>query len=162
MEEIDIHSAAAGDAAALAAVYRSAYRENRELGFPAKAGSATTEVVAEWIRAHRVYVATVESEIVGGVRLEEPDAERIKLSRLGVHADWKGRGIGTRLIAYAESVARREGYRTIWLTTPGEHPFLPEFYRSHGYEQTGDFPVEYREYDEVIMEKDLCGERSNR
>ncbi|WP_049925893.1 GNAT family N-acetyltransferase [Halopiger goleimassiliensis] len=151
----DISPAIPDDADALAAVYRSAYRENRELGFPAKAESVTAAIVSTWIAEARVYVATVEDELVGGVRIEETAPDRAKLSRLGVHEEWKGNGIGSELVDHAEQAARDRGFDTVWLTTPPEHPFLPAFYRGRGYEKTGDYPLEYRDYDEIVMEKRL-------
>ena len=153
MTEPDIRRATPADAAELAAVYRNAYRENRELGFPAKAESATEDEVSDWIREHRVYVATVEDEVVGGVRLEATDPERVKLSRLGVRERWKGTGVGSRLLDYAEESARDSGYATVWLTTPENHPHLPSFYRRRGYEEKEPYPLEYRDYDEILMEK---------
>jgi GNAT superfamily N-acetyltransferase len=144
-----------GDADALAAVYRSAYRQNRELGFPAKAESATAEQVAGWIADHRVHVATVDGAVVAGVRLEETDPGRVKLSRLAVLEDHKGDGIGSGLLAHAEDAARELGAGTLWLTTPPEHPFLPGFYRDRGYERVGEYPLAYRDYDEAVFEKPL-------
>ncbi|MFC6736664.1 GNAT family N-acetyltransferase [Halolamina salina] len=143
------------DAAALADAYRDAYAANRELGFPAKAGSATPEQVIEWLREHRVFVAETEGEVVGGVRLERADAGTRKLSRLGVRERWKGEGIGSRLLERAERAARNAGAGTMRLTTPGEHPFLPEFYYAHGYEIVDDYPLDFPDYDEVVMEKSL-------
>jgi len=142
--DVEVRPAVERDADALAAAYRSAYRENRRLGFPAKAEHATTEQVADWIRDCHVLVATVDGEgVVGGLRLEATDGgERGKLSRFGVHEDWKGEGVGSRLLDEAEVVARDRGWTALWLTTPGEHPFLPDLYRGRGYEQTGDYPLE--------------------
>ncbi|MFC4407592.1 GNAT family N-acetyltransferase [Haloarchaeobius iranensis] len=153
MAEPAIRAATVEDADTLAAVYRTAYRENRRLGFPAKAESATAETVTGWIREHHVLVATVDGEVVGGVRLSATDPDRVKLSRLAVHEDRKGEGIGSALVDAAEAWVRETGRETVWLTTPDEHPFLPEFYRSRGYEKTGDYPLEYRDYDEIRMEK---------
>lgn len=155
MSERRIRRATPRDAKRLAAVYRSAYRENRRLGFPAKAESVTEEDVSAWIRQHRVYVATVDDEVGGGVRLEVTDSDRVKLSRLGVHERWKGEGIGGRLLDYAEKMVREWGHDTIRLTTPEEHPFLPDLYRRRGYEKTGAYPLAYREYDEIVMEKQV-------
>ena len=98
---------------------------------------------------------TDPGEIVGGVRLEATDPGRVKLSRLGVHEDWKGKGIGTALVDHAEAWARDAGHAVVWLTTPGDHPYLPDLYRRRGYERTGDYPLEYRNYDEIVMEKPL-------
>lgn len=175
MSDVEFRRATALDAEELAAVYRSAYRENRELGFPAIAGSATADDVSEWIDDHRVLVAEVEDDIVGGVRLEaaerpdtaepldasdSPDSSNsepncVKLSRFGVHEDRKGAGIGSQLLAHAEETVRDWGYGAIWLTTPGEHPYLADFYRRRGYEKTGPYPLDFRDYDEIVMEKSL-------
>lgn len=151
----EIRPADPGDAGALAAIYRSAYAENERLGFPASAGSATEAEVAGWIREHRVLVAEIDGEVVGGVRIEATDPDRAKVSRLGVRADRKGEGIGSRLLERAEATARERGRERVWLTTPPGHPHLPEFYRSRGYEETGPYPLETRDYDEVVLEKSL-------
>ena len=155
MTEPEITRATETDAKELAAVYRSAYRENRRLGFPAKAESATEQVVADWIREERLFVATLDGTVVGGVRLEETDPDRVKLSRLGVREEWKGIGVGSSLVAHAENAAREANYSRIWLTTPAEHPYLPDFYERRGYVKTEPYPLEYRDYDEVVMEKQL-------
>jgi GNAT superfamily N-acetyltransferase len=150
-----IRRATAADAERLAAVYRSAYEENRRLGFPAKAGSATPDTVAGWIGEHRVHVAGVGGTVVGGVRLDPTGPGRVTPGRLGVHEDWKGEGVGSALVAHAEEWAHREGYAVVRLTTPEDHPYLPGFYRRRGYERTGEYPLEYRDYDEVVVEKRL-------
>lgn len=155
MSSVEIRSADKSDAEELAAVYRNAYQVNRELGFPMKAESASKTEVSTWIREYWVYVVVVNSDIAGGVRLAETDPHRVKLSRLGVHEQQRGEGIGSRLLEYAESSMRNRGYRTLWLTTPVEHPYLPAFYRERGFEKTGPYPLEYRSYDEVIMEKQI-------
>jgi len=167
MGDVTLREATGDDAAALAAAYRDAYRANRELGFPATAGAATAEQVAEWIREDRVFVAESDVELIGGVRLEHVDAAEspvqraagadatVKLSRLGVRERWKGEGVGSRLLERAERAAREAGYAAVWLTTPDEHPFLPEFYHAHGYEVVGDYALSVRDYDEVVMEKSL-------
>lgn len=174
MREVDVRPAGADEAPRLVEVYRSAYARNEELGFPAKAGSATAETVREWIEEHTVYAATVDTNegategasetngrnddlIVGGVRLSRSDPDRMKLSRLGVHGEWKGQGVGSQLLDHAEAVARDKNCEAIWLTTPPEHPFLPDVYRARGYERTGEWPLEYREYDEIVLEKRLDG-----
>lgn len=153
MTDPRIRSASAEDAEPLAQAYRSAYRENRWLGFPAKAESATSDEVAEWIRDCEVLVAEVEGDLVGGVRLEATDPDRVKLSRLGVRQRRKGEGVGRALLDRAERTVRERGYGAVWLTTPADHPFLPDLYRRRGYEKTGEYPLEYREYDEIVMEK---------
>ena len=155
MRDPTIREATPDDAEPLAAVYRSAYAETRRLGFPMKAESATPDEVTEWIESNCLLVATVDGEIVGGVRLDRRDEDRTKLSRLAVHEEWKGEGIGGDLVDCAEETVRESGCGTIRLTTPPDHPYLVEFYRDRGYEVTGEYPLQYRDYDEVVMEKSL-------
>ena len=151
---VTVREARPEDAAALSGVYRSAYAENRRLGFPATAESATAETVREWIREHRVSVAETVGTVVGGVRLERGE-ESARLNRLAVHPGRQGEGIGSQLLARAEAVAREWGCGAVRLTTPPEHPSLLDFYRERGYEEVGPYPLEYRDYDEVVMEKRL-------
>ncbi|MFC7136853.1 GNAT family N-acetyltransferase [Halobaculum litoreum] len=155
MSDIAVRTATVDDAERLAAVYRSAYARNRELGFPAKAASATDATVTEWIRDDHVLVAVAEGTVVGGVRLDPVDDDAVKLSRLAVHESRKGEGIGAALVDAAERWSGRHGHGTVRLTTPEEHPFLPEFYRDRGFRKTGDYPLAYRDYDEIVMEKRL-------
>ena len=150
---VDVRPASPEDAAGLAAVYRDAYAENRDLGFPAKAESATEAEVAGWVRDHRVLVAIADDRLVAGVRLEATDEGRTKLSRLGVRADRKDEGIGGRLLDAAEEAVAAWGHETVWLTTPEDHPYLPDLYRRRGYERTGRYPLDYRDYDEIVLEK---------
>lgn len=155
MNEPDIRQATLQDAERLVDVYRTAYRENRELGFPAKAETATVEDIQEWLDDDCLYVAERDQQVIGAIRIEEKAAERLKISRLGVHDDWQDRGVGSALLDHVEQLARAEGYETVWLTTPEDHPSLPALYRDRGYTETGDYPLEYRDYDEVVMEKSL-------
>jgi len=149
---MEIRRASPGDAERLAAVYRSAYAENERLGFPSKAGAVTAETVATWIAEANVFVAD-DGAVVGGVRLERTAPGRFKISRLGVHERRKREGIGAALLDRAERAAAESGADVVWLTTPPDHPYLPAFYRERGYERTEPYPLEYREYDEVVMER---------
>lgn len=156
MNEPQIRQANQEDVERLVAVYRSAYRENRQLGFPTKAGSATEAAIHDWLDDGRLFVAEIEGQVVGAIRFEETASERAKISRLGVHEEWKGHGIGSALLGYVEAFARADGYKAVWLTTPEEHPYLPTLYRNRGYRKTGEHPLEYREYDEIVMEKSFA------
>lgn len=155
MSDPRIREATAHDADTLARVYRSAYRENRRLGLPADTESVTAPEVGDWIREYRVFVATVDGDVVGGVRLEATDPDRATVSRLGVHEDWKEEGIGSRLLTHAEDAAREGGHGTVRLTTPLEHPYLPDLYRRRGYEVTDEDPAGSHDFDMLVMEKRL-------
>lgn len=61
-----------------------------------------------------------------------------ELQLLWVHADLRGRGYGTRLLALAEGEARARG---CGLVTLGSYTFqAPGFYQRHGYQIVGRVP----------------------
>ncbi len=72
---------------------------------------------------------------------------------LWVHEEWRGMGLGTKLLASAEDEARARGCTQIVL---GTHSFqAPEFYKKHGYEICGvvdDYP---RGFSHIHLKKRL-------
>ncbi|WP_144901629.1 GNAT family N-acetyltransferase [Halobellus captivus] len=155
MSETHIERATIAVAEQLAEVYRSAYQENRRLGLPNEAESASERKIAELIRRNTVYVANKDGGVIGGVCLEETGEDRVELSRLAVHESWKGEGVGRQLLDYAEEQARCCGYATIWLITPEEHPYLPEMYRQRGYEDAETVSRENYDFEFLMMKKSV-------
>ncbi|MFB6362148.1 MAG: GNAT family N-acetyltransferase [Halobacteriales archaeon] len=155
MDDLDIRRATEQDLEGIVTLYRSAYRETSDLGFPRKAANATAAGIKAGLDDDSIHVAILEGTIVGAVRSKATSSARTKVSRLGIHPEWQGNGIGRLLLKHVETQSRQAGAETAWLTTPEGHPYLADFYRDCGYERTSDNPLEYRDYDEIVMEKAL-------
>lgn len=103
-----------------------------------------------------MYVGLINDQIVGSVRLMvHPEWKLLVLSRLGVLSKWKGHGVASQLMLFAEKEAVSMGWDTLRLTTPINHPYLPEMYRRKGYKDVGIREFLDLPYDEVILEKKL-------
>ncbi|HEY0606242.1 MAG TPA: GNAT family N-acetyltransferase [Herpetosiphonaceae bacterium] len=92
------------------------------------ARSAAADRVARAIHEHQVWVA-VEESAVGWV---EVDGDRV--AALYVAPSWAGRGVGSALLARAESVIQRSGYTTARLEASQN---ALAFYLRRGYGRCG-------------------------
>jgi GNAT superfamily N-acetyltransferase len=70
----------------------------------------------------------------GFKRLSNDVAE---LRRMRIARDLQGRGYGTLLLRELERRAFQSGIRTLCLHTARRRPLTLEFYRKHGYQETG-------------------------
>jgi len=70
----------------------------------------------------------------GFKRLSETSAE---LRRMRIERELQGKGYGTQLLRELEQRAFQSGIRTLSLETARRRPLTLEFYRQHGYQETG-------------------------
>ena len=70
----------------------------------------------------------------GYKRLSDGLAE---LRRMRIASNLRGRGYGTILLRELERRAFQSGVRTLCLDTARRRPLTLEFYRKHGYQETG-------------------------
>ena len=72
---------------------------------------------------------------MGGFKpLSEKSAE---LRRMRMARDFQGRGYGTLMLRELERKAFQSGIRTLCLDTARRRPLTLEFYRKHGYQESG-------------------------
>ena len=91
----------------------------------------------------------------GGVRALSAGTGEIK--RMWVHEDWRGAGLGSRMLRELEALAVRLGHRRVVLDTNGTLTEAIAMYGRSGYrpiERYNDNP-----YAEAFFEKDLVGTR---
>ena len=88
----------------------------------------------------------------GFKRLSDTSAE---LRRMRIEGELQGRGCGTQLLRELERLAFQSGIRTLCLDAARRRPLTLEFYRKHGYQETGrGF---YGEVETVQFSKTLDG-----
>ena len=82
-----------------------------------------------------------------------PKSDHLLLDNIAVRPDRQGQGLGFRLIEFAESEARRLGYRELRLYTHQKMTENIALYRRVGFEETGR--GSQAGYDRVFMTKRL-------
>jgi ribosomal protein S18 acetylase RimI-like enzyme len=148
--EAVIRPAEAADAPAVAACVTAAYGM-----YVARIGKPPGPMLDDYaavIANHWVFVLTEAGVVVGALVLIR-QAGGVLLDNVAVHPDHQGRGLGRRMIDFAEAEARRRGYAALDLYT---HEAMTEnvaMYRALGYAETGR-RIEHG-YPRVYMRKPL-------
>ena len=127
-----IRPADAGDLASVERIVRDAYTKYiARIGKPP--GPMLDDYVA-LIRAHQVWVA---GEPVAGLIVLIPEADHLLLDNIAVDPSAQGTGLGRILMDFADTEARRSGYRELRLYT---HEMMTEniaLYSRIGWTETG-------------------------
>lgn len=91
----------------------------------------------------------------------------VELQRLYIEPDSHGRGLGKSLVTHLETIARHEGFATMWLGVWEENVKAQQVYGRLGYEKVGDhdFVMGSCRQTDWIMLKNLesrasCGENN--
>lgn len=108
------------------------------------------EVRRRW-RACKVYVAQGAGHNLDGFISCKLEGTVLVIDMLGVSRQAEGRGLGSALIATAESYGRRNGAKQARLAVDEPNPHAIRFYMAKGFE-TETYLPEYRMY---IMTKRL-------
>jgi ribosomal protein S18 acetylase RimI-like enzyme len=147
-----IRSAAAADRAAIEAVVAEAYSIYIErIGKPP---GPMLDDYATLIAAGAVNVLEEPAGTIAGIIVLLPKPDHLLLDNIAVSRERQGRGLGRRLIAFAETEARRLGYRELRLYT---HETMTEnvaLYTRLGFVETGR--GRDAGYDRVFMTKRLA------
>jgi GNAT superfamily N-acetyltransferase len=108
-------------------------------------GMSQQEDEADLVTIEQVYLRDGGEFLIGFInerlvamggfkRLTDTSAE---LRRMRIERELQGRGYGTQLLRELERLAFQSGIRTLCLETARRRPLTLEFYRKHGYQETG-------------------------
>src|SRR5581483_5339238 len=93
----------------------------------------TVEDVRAFLRERALLVAEDEGGLVASAQVRAIANVR----RVAVHPRAKGQGLGGVMVDAALDRARRERFDFAELDTQADHPWLPGFYRRHGFVERG-------------------------
>lgn len=85
-----------------------------------------------------------------GPNAQETFPEAVELNHLQVRSEYRGQGVGSRLINAAEELVRQAGRRQVGVGVAEDNPDAERLYVRLGYRKTGVFDV--TEYDWVTGE----------
>jgi ribosomal protein S18 acetylase RimI-like enzyme len=146
-----IRKAGSQDVEAIAAITRAAY--TKYIPLIGREPQPMTADYARMVVDHSIWLLTVASQPVGVlVLIAEP--ETLLIYSVAILPEFQQRGLGRRLLAWAESQAIQAGYRSIRLYTNGLFVDNLRLYRSLGYQETGR--EVYRDSTLVHMAKQLA------
>lgn len=109
------------------------------------------ELLAENEQLH--LAALKDREVLGCLVLKPYDADEIKMRQVAVAPKWSGKGIGQRMVAFAEQYSRQNGYK---LMTLHARQSAVAYYLKLNYEQEGEEFTEVT-LPHVKMKKLLAG-----
>lgn len=107
---------------------------------------------SEVVRKHQAFVAELNGQVVGVLVLILQD-EGILLDNFAVPPEYQGQGFGRKLVEFAESEARNQGFSHLDLYTHECMAENIEMYKRRGYVNTERRTV--RRYQRVYMRKSL-------
>ncbi len=149
---LGLRRAHVGDASTVAALVRRAYDK-----YVARIGREPKPMTADYraaIAAHQLWVHEEAGTIIAVLELI-PAADHMLIENVAVEPSEQGRGIGRRLMAFAEAEARRQGLPEMRLYTNERFTENLALYARLGYRETHREPLMGSQI--VFMQKGLAG-----
>lgn len=135
-DECRVRQATPEDAAALADLIVRSFRARPVLDPPSTATDETAETVGAALLAGGGVVAETDGQLVAGLLLAH-EADVVTLRRVSTDPDFRGHGVASRMVRFAEDHATDLGARVVSLAARVELPGTVGFWRRHGYVQVG-------------------------
>ena len=129
-----IRRANADDAPAVFSILRKAFIEYANIIGQSnlEALKETLEDIKKEIDTKAVYIAVIDNEIVGTVRLDA-NGDQAYLSRFAVDAANRNIGIGKSLMSVVDKHLKEQGVKKVILHTSSKHSALMLFYYGRGF-----------------------------
>jgi ribosomal protein S18 acetylase RimI-like enzyme len=86
-----------------------------------------------------VHVAVMDRQIAGAMILFLDGPLNGYIQTIAVHPDWRGRGLGTAMMRFAEERIFRQS-PNVFLCVTSFNERAQQFYERHGYQRVGELP----------------------
>ena len=164
MQTIIVRPLAAEDSLVeLTTLLHRAFARLKRMGLACRSADQPVAVTRQRICQGECFVAVCGGRIVGTLtlyrheRASESEVYRSRrvasLHQFAVEPEFQGRGIGRRLLEYAESWSARHGYRELALDTPAPAEHLIAFYQHHGFYRAETLAFTGRPYRSAVLVK---------
>jgi ribosomal protein S18 acetylase RimI-like enzyme len=101
------------------------------------------------------YTVRVNDNLAGVICLRYPWLRGPYIELLGLIEIYRGQGIGSQLLNWAETEARYQS-NNLWLLTSSFNELAQQFYSRHGFQQIGRIEgLIHTDYDELLLRKRL-------
>lgn len=110
------------------------------------------EMKANGVKMYGLYVGSKQK---GFVAIEKANDEVFYMERLAVHPDSRHKGYGRNLIDFVIEHAKQNGGKKVSIGIINENERLKNWYRKHGFEETGLKKFEHMSFTVCFMEKFL-------
>ena len=166
-QRLDVRRAVPGDEAVVQGILEGAQQWLHARGIAQWRRPFDETWVAEKIAAGEVYVARLDDEPVGVVRVlwsddlfwgERENGDAVYVHSLAVRRGRAGSGIGAALLRWVENRAHECGRRFARLDCTAENPALAAYYEGHGFAPVGTAGVGGEAM--TLFEKALTEERA--
>ena len=92
------------------------------------------ERIKEYLSIGTCYVANIRSQVVGALLLDKVNEETVEIANIAVKENMQGQGIGKKLLQFAESQSRKEGFRKLMIGTGNSSISQLALYQKVGFE----------------------------
>jgi GNAT superfamily N-acetyltransferase len=104
-----------------------------------------------------VVVNTTQSKQYGKLEWEDSRGKPLIIHRLAVHPNHQGKGIGKKLLQFAEDYAQKNGFSSIRLDVYTKNPGAISIYKHAGFVEKGFIKFPFRKVAYQCFEKLLKG-----
>ena len=92
------------------------------------------DLILAYLPLSFVFKALLHNELVGIMLLTPMDSQQLEIKNIAVHQDFRQRGIGKRLLQFAQQFAKDEGFEALWIGTANSSVEQWGLYQKMGFE----------------------------